>query len=227
MFENDVKMYGIQTISPSTDSWNSFENDVKMYGIQTARYIAKYNYKFENDVKMYGIQTILIPINYYFLFENDVKMYGIQTVLMLLLIQLLFENDVKMYGIQTYELKSTLHNEMIRRGISMDFKYCKLEIFLPPSHLEVLQKALQKVDAGHIGNYDSCMSVSSVTGYWRPLDGCNPYIGTNGEISCEPELKVEVTVYTENVDKTIEVVKSVHPYEEPVINVIPLWRTSF
>ena len=31
----------------------------------------------------------------------------------------------------------------------------------------------------------------------------------------------------ENVDKTIEVVKAVHPYEEPVINVIPLWRTSF
>ena len=93
----------------------------------------------------------------------------------------------------------------------MDLKYCKLEIFLPPSHLEVLQKALQEVDAGHIGNYDSC----------------NPYIGTNGEISCEPELKVEVTVYTENVDKTIEAVKTVHPYEEPVINVIPLWRTSF
>ena len=24
-----------------------------------------------------------------------------------------------------------------------------------------------------------------------------------------------------------QVVKAVHPYEEPVINVIPLWRTSF
>lgn len=53
----------------------------------------------------------------------------------------------------------------------MEFKYCKLEIFLPPTHLEVVQKALQEVDAGHIGNYDSCMSVSPVTGYWRPLDG--------------------------------------------------------
>ena len=83
----------------------------------------------------------------------------------------------------------------------MEFKYCKLEIFLPPTHLEVVQKALQEVDAGHIGNYDSCMSVSPVTGYWRPLDGCDPYIGTNGEISCEPELKVEVTVYTENDEK--------------------------
>ena len=176
---------------------------------------------------MYGIQTYIYSLCYYNKFENDVKMYGIQTDKRTIKSKIVFENDVKMYGIQTYELKSTLHNEMIRRGISMDLKYCKLEIFLPPSHLEVLQKALQEVDAGHIGNYDSCMSVSPVTGYWRPLDGCNPYIGTNGEISCEPELKVEVTVYTENVDKTIEVVKSVHPYEEPVINVIPLWRTSF
>lgn len=61
----------------------------------------------------------------------------------------------------------------------MELKYCKLEIFLPPTHLEVVQKALQEVDAGHIGNYDSCMSVSPVTGYWRPLDGCDPYIGRN------------------------------------------------
>lgn len=46
----------------------------------------------------------------------------------------------------------------------MDFEYCKLEIFLPPSHLEVLQKAVQEVGAGHIGNYDSCMSAESGDG---------------------------------------------------------------
>ena len=109
----------------------------------------------------------------------------------------------------------------------MTVKYCKLEIFIPKSHLEVLQKALQSVDAGHIGNYDCCLSVSEVMGYWRPLDGCNPYLGSVGEISCEPELKVEVTVYAENVDMMIEAIKKVHPYEEPVINAIPLYRTSF
>ena len=68
----------------------------------------------------------------------------------------------------------------------MEFKYCKLEIFIPETKILELQKALQKVDAGHIGNYDSCMSVSQVTGYWRPLDGCDPYIGENGKISSEP-----------------------------------------
>ena len=36
----------------------------------------------------------------------------------------------------------------------MDFKYCKLEIFIPETHISQLQKALQSVDAGHIGNYD-------------------------------------------------------------------------
>ena len=33
----------------------------------------------------------------------------------------------------------------------------KLEIFIPKTHLKQLQATLQKVDAGHIGNYDSCL----------------------------------------------------------------------
>lgn len=86
----------------------------------------------------------------------------------------------------------------------MDFKYCKLEIFIPETHISQLQKALQSVDAGHIGNYDSCMSCSQLTSYWRPLGGTSPYIGNVGEISCEPEVKVEVTVFTEKVEKLQE-----------------------
>ncbi len=34
-FENDVKMYGIQTVFWRTAAVLGFENDVKMYGIQT------------------------------------------------------------------------------------------------------------------------------------------------------------------------------------------------
>jgi len=108
-----------------------------------------------------------------------------------------------------------------------DFTYCKLEIFIPESHLPALQKTLCEVDAGHIGNYDCCLSYSAVTGCCRPLEGTDPYLGSVGEISSEPELKVEVTCRTENIDTTIEAVKAVHPYEEPIINAIPLYRTSF
>ena len=34
-----------------------FENDVKMYGIQTLWFVVRHLPRFENDVKMYGIQT--------------------------------------------------------------------------------------------------------------------------------------------------------------------------
>jgi hypothetical protein len=108
-----------------------------------------------------------------------------------------------------------------------DFLYCKIEIFIPETHLSSLQCALQSVDAGHIGNYDSCLSYSSVTGCWRPLDGSSPFLGRENALSSEPELKVEVTCLRKNVDITVEAIKSIHPYEVPVINVIPLYRTSF
>ena len=105
----------------------------------------------------------------------------------------------------------------------MDISFLKLEIFLPETHLEALQIALLKADAGHIGNYDCCMSYSRVMGTWRPLPGTSPYIGEEGKISCEPELKVEVTIRAEHLAETLQAVKEAHPYEEPVINVIPLW----
>ena len=108
-----------------------------------------------------------------------------------------------------------------------EFAYCKLEIFIPEAYLPALQRALQEADAGHIGKYDCCLSYSRVTGCWRPLEQAKPYLGSIGEISAEPELKVEAVCRTERADETVEAVKRVHPYEEPVINVIPLYRTSF
>lgn len=107
-----------------------------------------------------------------------------------------------------------------------DFQYCKIEIFIPETHLATLREALRGVDAGHIGNYDSCLSYSPVTGCWRPLHRSSPFIGEENALSSEPELKVEVTCLLKNADRTVEAVKRVHPYEVPVINVIPLYRTS-
>ena len=108
----------------------------------------------------------------------------------------------------------------------MEFKYIKLETYIPETHLKGLQKALQEADAGHIDNYDSCMSYSRVTGTWRALQGANPYIGAPGEISEEPEIKVEVTPRAEQAEEVVTAVRRVHPYEEPVINLIPLLNTE-
>jgi len=57
LFENDVKIYGIQTSKTSFPLDTLFENDVKIYGIQTRVDSGKPSIAFENDVKIYGIQT--------------------------------------------------------------------------------------------------------------------------------------------------------------------------
>lgn len=104
----------------------------------------------------------------------------------------------------------------------MEFEKAKIETYIPETHLEALRKALQDVDAGHVGNYDSCLSVSRVTGFWRPLAGSKPFMGETNEISQEEELKIEVVIQAQAMEKTVAAIREIHPYEEPVINVIPL-----
>ncbi len=108
----------------------------------------------------------------------------------------------------------------------MDFEFCKMEIYIPATHFEALRKALQSVDAGHVGNYDCCLSYSESKGCWRPLPGSSPYNGEENKLCTGTEYKVEVLCRRERVDETIRAVKAVHPYEVPVINVIPLYRTG-
>ena len=56
-FENDVEMYGAQTLSSPSSQRHSFENDVEMYGAQTSLLTIVFSTVFENDVEMYGAQT--------------------------------------------------------------------------------------------------------------------------------------------------------------------------
>ena len=98
----------------------------------------------------------------------------------------------------------------------------KIEVFIPPSALEDIRKVLLETDAGHIGNYRGCLSYYPVTGIWYSDNGSNPTIGAVGEWSQEMELKVEFNVTDKLKDITVQKIKKIHPYEEPVINVIYL-----
>ena len=64
----------------------------------------------------------------------------------------------------------------------------------------------------------------SLTGVWFSGENANPTIGTPGEWSREPEIKIEVNVEDASAEKTVEAIRKVHPYEEPLINVIQLGK---
>ncbi|NLF50644.1 MAG: cytochrome C biogenesis protein [Leptolinea sp.] len=104
----------------------------------------------------------------------------------------------------------------------MDINHVKLEIFIPTENVNDLRVALANAGAGIIGNYDHCCSITPVRGYWRPLDGSNPYDGTIGEVSEGHESKVEVNCPRAILPQVIRAIRAIHPYEEPLINIVPL-----
>ncbi len=87
--------------------------------------------------------------------------------------------------------------------------------------------AIARTGAGRIGSYDHTASTVQVTGYWRPLSGAIPFIGKEGEISSEPEIKIEVNCKREHIPETLHAIYENHPYEQPVVNIIPLVNELF
>lgn len=105
----------------------------------------------------------------------------------------------------------------------MEYSLVKIESFIPVEFVGKLKEELNKVGALTIdGCYDYCMAVSTVKGSWRPLEGTNPYEGKIGEVCEAEEAKVEFTCRSEVYKAAVDTIKKVHPYEKPVINVIPL-----
>ena len=57
-FENDVILYGSQTLGGGGLTAKQFENDVILYGSQTESCVRWRHCLFENDVILYGSQTL-------------------------------------------------------------------------------------------------------------------------------------------------------------------------
>lgn len=100
--------------------------------------------------------------------------------------------------------------------------FFKLEIFCPEENVDEILETLAKAHAGEVGNYDHCSTILQVQGSYRPLEGAKPAFGEVGKLIKGTERKIEINCREENLIEAIQAVRSVHPYEEPVINVIPL-----
>ncbi len=107
-----------------------------------------------------------------------------------------------------------------------DCKYVKMEIFAPAESVSAILSALIDAGAGEFGEYDHVYTTSKVEGHWRPLAGADPTIGTIGKDETAEEIKIEVNCRRENALKIKNAIQGVHPYEAPVINLIPLCNDS-
>ena len=86
--------------------------------------------------------------------------------------------------------------------------------------------AVLNCGGGHIGNYSHCSFNNPGKGTFLAQPGTHPYAGEIGKLHTETEIKTEITVPDYLLNKCIQTLKAVHPYEEPVWNVICLENTN-
>lgn len=110
---------------------------------------------------------------------------------------------------------------------SFHFDEFKIEIYVPKEFIIPLREGLNKVNACKVGDYDNVMSITDVRGYWRPLESATPFNGDKNEINEGTECKIEIRCKREYVKDALDIIKEIHPYEEPLVNIIPLANSYF
>ena len=93
----------------------------------------------------------------------------------------------------------------------------------PPEYAEKIMDSVTASIKPFYDGYDRCFSVTDCKGTWRTLEGSKPFNGKTGEITVADEKRIEFIVREEDLKKAIAAIVSVHPYEEPAIDVIPCY----
>ncbi len=98
----------------------------------------------------------------------------------------------------------------------------KLQVFVPATHVAVVQEAMFNAGAGNLGNYSECSFVTPGEGSFKAGEGASPFLGEIGLRHTENEQKVEVIFQAWHEKAVLAAMLQVHPYEEVAYDIIAL-----
>ena len=98
----------------------------------------------------------------------------------------------------------------------------KIVVFAPTSAAQSLRDELADAGAGHLGDYDQTSFSAQGVGRFRPLPGADPAIGSVGALESVEEERIEVIAPRRLRGRLVDVIRAVHPYEEPAYDVYEL-----
>ena len=104
----------------------------------------------------------------------------------------------------------------------VDINKVKIFVTVPHENIDEIREAVCNAGAGVIGEYTHCTTTVKSVGTFLPSDNASPYIGESGKLEVVEEDKIDFVCDVENVKNVIAVLRKVHPYEEPGIDIVPL-----
>lgn len=94
-----------------------------------------------------------------------------------------------------------------------------ITFYVPTDACDIVKKAMFAAGAGSQGNYDNCCWQVLGQGQFRALQGSQPAIGQQDELTQIDEFRVEMLCNEHHIIQAIQAMKKAHPYEEIAFNV--------
>jgi hypothetical protein len=98
----------------------------------------------------------------------------------------------------------------------------KIVVFVPVPHSEKVRTAIGKAGGGKVGKYSYCSFSIKGTGRFKPEKEAKPAIGKVGKLEEVQEERIEFVCEKKKVNKVIQAIKKVHPYEEVDLHISPI-----
>jgi hypothetical protein len=95
----------------------------------------------------------------------------------------------------------------------------KVVVFVPVENADALRQVIGDAGGGKIGNYADCSFSSRGIGRFKPLPGAHPAIGEVEKLEEVEEERIEFVCTEEKLQAVLAAIRTVHPYEEPAIDV--------
>jgi hypothetical protein len=92
----------------------------------------------------------------------------------------------------------------------------------PANAVDRILEAIALAGGGIIGNYSHCAYISSGQGCFKPGADAKPHIGAIGQVNRVDETQIQTFCSRANAKAVIQAIRAAHPYEEPVIYLLPL-----
>ena len=149
-----------------------------------------------------------------------------------LMIEKLIKQNITLYSAHTnldftnggvsFELAKTLNLQNIKFLENLKSTQFKLVVFIPKTDVDKVSNAIFNSGGGAIGNYSNCSFRSDGTGTFKGSKESNPSIGEREKLAIVDEVKFEVLVDKSKLNKVVDSMLNVHPYEEVAYDIIPL-----
>lgn len=116
---------------------------------------------------------------------------------------------------------------MVPKQESSGYTWGMIEVFkvvvtVPESHADKVRQAIGDAGGGKTGKYSHCSFSVKGIGRFKPGPGAEPSIGKVGQLEEVVEERIEVVSEKADLDKVVQAIKSVHPYEEIAIDIYAL-----